>query len=241
MLPTPDAMLSAGTTLLGGFLNRSETAKNNQRQLENAEANRALQLKFAQEGIRWKVNDAKDAGIHPLYALGAQTTSFSPVSLGTTADTSLGSAMASAGQDLSRSMNATRTQSERDAAVVKTVQDLELTNMGLKNELLASQIAKLKSSINPPMPALDKNGDLLIPEGKLDERTPLVGNAKKLQQDAGWSDGQTFEDRWGEWGGSMAGLAVMAADLLNHARKTSRIEKAPFSWIPKIQWRGGER
>lgn len=36
------------------------------------------QAQFAQQGIRWKVDDAKAAGIHPLYALGASTHSYQP-------------------------------------------------------------------------------------------------------------------------------------------------------------------
>lgn len=45
----------------------------------NTEANIQQQREFAQKGIRWRVSDAKKAGIHPLFALGANTASFSPV------------------------------------------------------------------------------------------------------------------------------------------------------------------
>lgn len=38
-------------------------------------ANEKLQREFAQQGIQWKVQDAKHAGIHPLAALGAVTPS----------------------------------------------------------------------------------------------------------------------------------------------------------------------
>ena len=40
--------------------------------------NYEAQKEFAQNGIRWKVEDAKRAGIHPLYALGASTQGYSP-------------------------------------------------------------------------------------------------------------------------------------------------------------------
>lgn len=43
----------------------------------NAE-NIAYQKEFAKHGIQWRVEDAKNAGIHPLAAIGAQTTSFTP-------------------------------------------------------------------------------------------------------------------------------------------------------------------
>lgn len=36
------------------------------------------QKEFAQHGIRWKVDDAKAAGLHPLYALGGSGAAFSP-------------------------------------------------------------------------------------------------------------------------------------------------------------------
>lgn len=40
--------------------------------------NAALQKQFAQMGIRWKVQDAMAAGLHPLYALGGAGSTFSP-------------------------------------------------------------------------------------------------------------------------------------------------------------------
>ena len=40
--------------------------------------NAKLQKEFAQHGITWRVNDAKRAGIHPLYAIGAPAFSASP-------------------------------------------------------------------------------------------------------------------------------------------------------------------
>lgn len=61
-------------------------------------ANRKSQKKFAREGITWKVNDAKRAGIHPLAALGANTMSFSPQYI----DSDLGAA----GQNIDRAIQA---------------------------------------------------------------------------------------------------------------------------------------
>lgn len=57
----------------------------------------ALQREFAQQGIRWKVADAKAAGLHPLYAIGAQGAQYSPVSY----SDSMGPAIAQAGQQIS--------------------------------------------------------------------------------------------------------------------------------------------
>lgn len=40
-----------------------------------------LQKEFAKHGIQWKVEDAKNAGLHPLVALGANTLGYQPVGL----------------------------------------------------------------------------------------------------------------------------------------------------------------
>lgn len=146
------ALIGAGANLIGGMLGRSAQQEANETAQRNADRNIALQKEFAQTGIQWKVEDAKKAGIHPLYALGASTTSFSPVSVGSVPETGLASGIAAAGQDISRAVQATQNAPDRASAVVKTVQDLQIANMGLQNELLATQIAKQRSQIGPPMP-----------------------------------------------------------------------------------------
>lgn len=62
--------------------NRNAARVTNRQQLAVAKRNMAMQKEFAKSGIGWKVKDAQKAGIHPLYALGAQTLSFNPVSVG---------------------------------------------------------------------------------------------------------------------------------------------------------------
>lgn len=92
-----------------------------------------LQKDFAQKGIRWRVKDAKLAGIHPLYALGAQTQSYSPITVG--------SDFAGMGQNLGGAIDAARSAPERDKAVLKTMSDLQIDHMRLQNDLLRTQIA----------------------------------------------------------------------------------------------------
>lgn len=91
------------------------------------------QKEFAQSGIQWRVEDAKKAGIHPLYALGAQTHSFSPTTVGTD--------FASAGANIGGAMDAARTRTQKVDAVGKTMQDLALRRAQLENDLLESQLA----------------------------------------------------------------------------------------------------
>lgn len=127
--------------------------------LEARDRDERLQKEFAQQGIQWRADDARRAGIHPLAAMGAQTMSFSS-NVGTPqwsspkvspyAGASMGSAVAQAGQDISRAFQATRTEVQRQEAVNKTAQDLSLQRMGLENQLLASQIAKINQPATPP-------------------------------------------------------------------------------------------
>lgn len=192
-------LISAAAGLFGGSKNRkAQEAANAQNAALNRE-NMAMQKAFAQEGIRWKVADAKAAGIHPLYAIGAPNMSYSPTTVGAVPDTSMGNAMANAGQDISRAMNATRTGGERVDAFTKTAQALQLQKSGLENELLASQIAKMKASMNPPIPAIGPLPDV-AEKNKQSERPPLQIGGMRISTDPRTSNMKDFEDRYGDEG-----------------------------------------
>lgn len=84
-----------------------------------ANSDRILQQQFARQGIRWRVEDAQAAGLHPLYALGGAPATYTPsasqVSFGGDSDGArMGRALASAGQDVGRAVMAQATQQERE-------------------------------------------------------------------------------------------------------------------------------
>lgn len=215
-------LISAGASLLGGLFGRSSQDKANAQNIQ-------LQKDFAQQGIRWKVADAKAAGIHPLYALGAQTHSFSPSLVG---DTSLPTGLANAGQDISRAIDAGRTPTERVDAYARTVQALNLTRLGLENDLLASQIRKINQAGHPPgLPdVVDVAGNPRTAASALGGytagTTPMV------------SDAQVFQQRYGEpgdWlGGVHAGVADIGAGIGRWFRsvglRPTRPHRSPVTW-----------
>ena len=133
------ALISAGASLAGGLLGQKSAEK-------NADKNIALQKEFAQSGIQWKVADAKAAGIHPLYALGASTHSYAPVSIGTPLADSIGKA----GQFLGRAADASSSPTTRMGVIGEQAAKLQLDNMALQNQLLASQIARVNQSGRTP-------------------------------------------------------------------------------------------
>lgn len=68
-----------------------------------AQQNQDMQREFAQQGVRWRVEDAKAAGVHPLYALGSGVTPFSPQS----------TSFSEAGQNIGRAAFSGKTEAER--------------------------------------------------------------------------------------------------------------------------------
>lgn len=113
------AVIAGGAAILGGAManrsNRKAAASTNETQLQIQAENTALQREFAQSGIRWKVADAKAAGLHPLYAMGTNTAQFSPAipALTTPDQSGLGRGLAEAGQHVGRSIQAQQTADQR--------------------------------------------------------------------------------------------------------------------------------
>lgn len=157
-------LISAGASLLGGIFGGNSAKKQQQAQLD-------LQEDFAKKGIQWRVKDAQKAGIHPLYALGAQTSQFSPIAI---TGNDFGAGVAAAGQDIGRAIDATRTAGSQAGAIQKTMQDLTVQRMGLENELLSAQIARVKQPSNPPpMPSMT---DRFLVDGQGQTVQPLIND-----------------------------------------------------------------
>lgn len=163
------SILGGITNLVGGIFGQNKQEK-------IAQQNIQMQKEFAQQGIRWKVDDALKAGIHPIYALGAPTHSFSPVSVGD----SLGAGIRAAGQDFGRAINSTSSPGQRMQAETAAAMALNLERGGLENELLRTQIARMKQNVNPPLPDADQRygipgqGPTALP-GKIEEKTERSG------------------------------------------------------------------
>lgn len=241
LAPLAGSLISGAMGLFGASSKGEATERANAQNLamqrevnetnkEQAELNRQMQYEFAKSGIKWRVDDAKAAGIHPLYALGGSGASYSPVSLsqGVTpvaADTSMGSAVANMGQDISRAINATRSGSEREDAVVKTATTLQLQNMKLRNDLLASQIAKInQAGGNPPLPAL-------VPTKDPEETGPIWSGDGGVMPPQTMSPAQAVEDEYGEAVGDVHGFFRW----LNMMKDQTALGRGFHSWA---DWMG---
>lgn len=197
------AIIGGIGSVLGGLINSSS------QKAANAE-NIKYQKQFAQEGIQWRVADAEKAGIHPLYALGAQTTAFAPSSVG---DTSLGNSLASAGQDIGRAVAAKASSDE-----LLPVKMLTLERMGLENELLRTQIRTLASAGTPPpfnnTPFIDGEGDVVV-----NGVTFVKGADGRLHKVSRPGLASAVQQHYGEGAGDIAGAEAYVLDLANQGNQ----------------------
>ena len=175
--------------LISSGQSQANAAKLNQLNYEH-------QKEFAQNGIRWKVADAKAAGLHPLAALGASTAQYTPATaIGDSPDWSF---LADAGQSIGRAVDAKRTQQERveqqqkqDAAFA-----LKAENQKAENDLIRAQTASIQQDMVfrqakaseqavrtqqqvPAMPSLGRDGSVIAGQG--DATSPAGIEAKPAE------------------------------------------------------------
>lgn len=166
-------LIDAAASLAGGLLNSNsaeDAARINAAEQERTnQENIAYQREFAQQGIQWKVADAKAAGLNPLAALGASTSSFSNVVAPQPAPqggSRPGDALVKAGQSVDRAIQST--QSADDQAFTQASRALSLQKGQLENDLLASQIRLANQPGNgPPTPAAAQQFSGGIPDSHM--------------------------------------------------------------------------
>ena len=158
---------------IGGALGLVGNSQTNAANAAQAQQNYQAQKEFAQYGIRWKVADAKAAGIHPLAALGAMTSGYTPSqTMFTSPDYSFVGEM---GQNIGRAVDAKRTNAERarqqmmqdqlaatqlegqrlDNEYKKTLIDSERQDMVMRLARSAEMAARTQQQV-PAMPPVGK-------------------------------------------------------------------------------------
>lgn len=141
--------------LIGGAAAAYDILDRNRRENHEAHENRMaasrnadLQREFAQNGVRWKVEDARRAGINPLAALGASTIGASPVHVGEERGPTFGDE----GQNLARAISATSTSEERAANALRLKgMQLDIEGKQIDNSIRAQQLNAMSVN-NPPFP-----------------------------------------------------------------------------------------
>lgn len=209
------------SAFIGADAAESQRAAENDRFIQNL----AAQREFAQHGIQWKVADARAAGIHPMFALGASTTSYAPQALG-----DIGTDMRkSMGQDIARAASAIGSTDQKETDQQKAMGALQLERAGLENELLKSQITRVRQDTVKSQPSVVPTpgggvallgGD--VPQGAANDPIKAAPGPEHVGVDPGatwlhnpnFSDAQKTEDRYGDIGEEVKGAFInFPADL----------------------------
>lgn len=143
-------IFSAASSLIGGWLDRD--AKR-----DAFDKNAELQREFAQHGIRWRVEDAKAAGLHPLAAVGMQPASASPIFM---EGGGMGDAFARAGSDIGRAISAKQTSSER---LSERLLEAQIKGQEIENAYKASRLGRMVDPTQNPPPMPSASGEELVP------------------------------------------------------------------------------
>lgn len=167
------SLISAGSSLIGGLLGKS-----------NADKQMAMQKQFAQKGLQWKAADAEKAGISKIFAMGAPAISYAPVSAGG----ALGASVADAGQQIGRAMDATSSPQGRASTMAVELAKAQIEGVKIDNQIklanLRSQVALRNQAGNPPP----------IPDSETIQHIPGQGNSEiKVEKKIAPSGAQPFK------------------------------------------------
>lgn len=160
--PLIGGAISAAGSIGGSLISSSSARKANKRNLQ-------AQAYMAQRAIRWRVADARKAGVHPLFALGAQTASFTPSVQPVTDGSGVANAAAHIGDAISRR---SALKLEKEAAAVASLEAQSRINAnnaqadfyraqaessrhmrGQQNAAISQDApAKVEAQVSPPSP-----------------------------------------------------------------------------------------
>lgn len=138
------AIIAGASSLIGSGMSMSSANKQAR-----------MQKQFAKKGISWRVADAKKAGLHPLYALGAQLPSYSPVQ--NTAGQELAAAGQNIGDAISRRMTPIQKQAlqleiaQKTADLNKTAAETNYIEASMR-DLWAQRLSRINETIAIPLP-----------------------------------------------------------------------------------------
>lgn len=148
------SVIGAGASLVGGLLGNSSSSKARAQADRHYQQEAAWRRTMATHGIQFRVQDAKKAGIHPVYAMG-NTPTYTPISRNFSGDNF--DWIGKTGQNLGRAIDAQQTKAERakNDAYTGQMQKLSLERAQLQNDLLRSQIAvRAQAGQGPARPSV---------------------------------------------------------------------------------------
>lgn len=148
------AVAKIGGDLLGAHFQEESNEDARTLQRETTAVNNQLQKDFAQQGVRWRVEDAKAAGLHPLFALTGQGAQFTPSAISIDGRSPTGDAFSRAGQHLGEALQ--RQENAKEATARLRVNEA-LAAANIEKDLAQanyynSMAARTRNGATPTMP-----------------------------------------------------------------------------------------
>lgn len=143
--PIAAAGVSALGNIAGGLLSKGGGGK--QGDAENF-ARQQLETQM-QKSVQWRVQDAREAGVHPVAALGGQFSASPSVPVGGSGGSSydLGSSLADAGQGIARGLSALQTRDTKNQLIM---QALQIEGAEIDNQMKLEQLKQLRGAVGSP-------------------------------------------------------------------------------------------
>lgn len=184
--------IAAVGSIVSGMLSRGGSG-GDWRQTQAANQSHQLQADMATHGIRWRVHDAKAAGLHPLAALGAPSFSYSPAHVSGSPPPDY-SWMRGAGQDIGRAIAAGLDKDARRlaAAQLKIAEaQADKSELEVSNERIR-QLNLLNQGYPSPHPSgafIPSQGDEWKGYGDVDVKATMRGAGEYLGYGPGIAPG----------------------------------------------------
>lgn len=151
------AALGALGSIAGGLISNESNEDAIERQVN-------FQRESMQNGIRWRVADAKAAGLHPLFALGANLPTPSPIVLGD----QLGPAMAEASQNIGHALSKFSDQNARTREMLENnLLYKQMEEIDARKAAILSDTAIKENQYYASLDAAGKPGLGVQPEGQV--------------------------------------------------------------------------
>lgn len=122
-----------------------------------------------QKSVQWRVQDAREAGVHPLAALGAQISASPPVPVGgdRSVGPDIGSALSELGQGASRALTAYFDRGEKNKLAMQV---LQIEGQEIDNQIKLEQLKQIRGVPGSPPDFPDlAQGESFVPTGQISD------------------------------------------------------------------------
>lgn len=204
-------LVSGGMSILGGAIgdsqNKRAAATAYEREQRSADLAWERSKEAAKSNIQWRTEDAKAAGIHPLYALGAAPNMAQPMIAGAEAPRSnMSEAFSQAGQNISTAVARMQTtaQAARNTMEMKLLESQIGENDARKSHIQA-QTAQLQQARQTGLGVQSEDGNSLGVAGQhpnppgnvgiIDMQAPTQYSRKKGHPDTKAGSNPGYEER----------------------------------------------